>query len=114
MLSIDLESVEAGGKRVPVSTASVARTSAAHKKRNFSFIGGGAGLGALIGGLAGGGRGALIGAGAGAAAGTTGAALTGKKHIGIPPESVVAFRLDRPLAISRSPGPGIVESASAR
>ncbi len=51
------------------------------------MIGGGAGGGALIGGLAGGGKGALIGGLIGAGAGTAGAAFTGNKDVVIPSES---------------------------
>jgi hypothetical protein len=100
LLRISLNSIEIDGSKVPVVTDSVVRTSGGHKKRNLSLIGGGAGLGALIGGLAGGGAGALIGSGAGAAAGTTGAALTGRKHVSIPAESMLVFHLQREVALN--------------
>ncbi len=93
ILAITLDSFELGGKDYRVRTGSIDRVSADHKKRNLSLIGGGAGLGALIGGLAGGGKGALIGAGAGAGAGTAGAAATGKREIGIAAESLLTFPL---------------------
>src|SRR5215471_8426460 len=64
-----------------------------HTTSNATKIGGGAGLGALIGGLAGGGKGALIGAGAGAAAGTGLALATGKQQAVIPAESILSFRI---------------------
>ena len=64
------------------------------------FIGGGAGLGALIGGLAGGGKGALLGAMAGGGAGTAGSAFTGNKQIVLPAETMLTFRLDRPIHIT--------------
>jgi hypothetical protein len=67
------------------------------------LIGGGAGAGALIGGLAGGGKGAAIGALAGAGAGTAGAALTGNKDIVIPAESMVNFHLTAPVTITVAP-----------
>ena len=99
VLSLALDSVRVGGQSVPLSTYTLVRTSNRHRRRNTAIIGGGAGTGALIGGLAGGGAGALIGAGAGAAAGTAGAAITGKKQTGLSAESVVVFRLKSPLRI---------------
>lgn len=62
-------------------------------KRTAGFIGGGAGLGAIIGGVAGGGKGAAIGAVAGAGAGTVGGAATGNKEVEWPAETVLTFRL---------------------
>jgi hypothetical protein len=65
------------------------------------MVGGGAGLGALIGGLAGGGKGAAIGAIAGAGAGTAGTAYTGNKDVVLPAESAVSFKLEQPLEIKK-------------
>lgn len=93
VVSLKLESFEMHHQTYPVVTSSDTRVSGSHKKRNLALIGGGSGVGALIGGLAGGGKGALIGAGAGAAAGTGGAALTGKKNVQIPAETVMTFSL---------------------
>jgi len=63
------------------------------------MVGGGAGLGALIGGLAGGGKGAAIGALAGAGAGTAGTAFTGNKDVVLPAETALSFKLDQPLEL---------------
>jgi hypothetical protein len=68
-----------------------------HNKRNAALIGGGAGAGALLGGVFGGGKGALIGAAAGAGAGTTGAYATGKKDVAFGAERRLSFRLTQPL-----------------
>lgn len=70
-------------------------------KRSAGFIGGGAGAGALIGGIAGGGKGALIGGLLGAGAGTAGAAFTGNKDVVIPSESKVTFHLTKPVTITK-------------
>ncbi|HMF53656.1 MAG TPA: hypothetical protein VK593_04860 [Edaphobacter sp.] len=70
-------------------------------KRTAGMVGGGAGGGALIGGLAGGGKGALIGGLIGAGAGTAGAAFTGNKDIVIPAESVVSFTLQAPVTVTK-------------
>lgn len=93
VLGLRLEAFEHRGQTVPVSTAAYIRTSDRHRKRNLTFIGGGSGAGALIGGLAAGGTGALIGAGAGAAAGTATAAVTGRKHVRLPAETLLRFKI---------------------
>jgi hypothetical protein len=64
------------------------------------MVGGGAGGGALIGGLAGGGKGALIGGLIGAGAGTGGAAFTGNRDVELPAETGLRFRLVKPLEIT--------------
>jgi hypothetical protein len=56
------------------------------------MIGGGAGAGALIGGIAGGGKGAAIGALVGGGAGTGGAGLTGNRDVSFGAESACHFQ----------------------
>ena len=82
-----------------VSTSSYEATGKGKGKRTAGFVGGGAGGGALLGGLAGGGKGALIGGLLGAGAGTAGAAFTGNKDISVPAETVVTFNLTQPITV---------------
>jgi hypothetical protein len=93
-IGLTLDSFALEGRQYRVRTTSIDRVSDRHKKRNSILIGGGAGLGAVIGAIAGGPKGALIGAGAGAGAGTAGAALTGKKQVGIRAETALRFTLE--------------------
>lgn len=99
VLSLVLESVTVNGEAYDVKTSSVSRYLKGKGKRTATLIGGGAGGGALIGGLAGGGKGALIGAAVGAGAGTVGAAYTGNKEIVLPAESALSFKLSEPLTV---------------
>jgi hypothetical protein len=85
-----------------VTTTTYEKAASGKGKRSAGFIGGGAGGGALIGGLAGGGKGALIGGLLGAGAGTAGAAFTGNKDITIPAETVVTVNLSEPITVTRS------------
>ena len=98
-LAMTLDSFELNGETYEVDTSSQSRSTGSHKKRNITLIGGGSGVGAAIGAIAGGGRGAAIGAGAGAAAGTAGAALTGKKDVTVPAETLLRFTLKSPVRI---------------
>jgi hypothetical protein len=96
-IRITLASIAVNGKPVPVETNSIFAGGGSFKKRDLSFIGGGAGGGALIGALAGGGKGAAIGSVLGAAGGTAAAYATGQKEVGFQTEQRLAFRLTQPL-----------------
>ena len=98
-MTLALRSVEVRGADYDLHTSTVGRQSGDHKKRNIAIIGGGGGGGLLIGALAGGGKGALIGGPVGAGAGVAVAALTGKKHVHIPAETAMTFRLTQPLTV---------------
>jgi hypothetical protein len=98
-LRLVLETVTVNNDSYDVHTSSVSRYLKGKGKRTATLIGGGAGGGALIGGLAGGGKGALIGASLGAGAGTAGAAYTGEKEIVLPAESTLSFKLTQPLTV---------------
>lgn len=100
VLEIRLNSITVNGTEKSIQTSAVTRTAKGKGKRTAVMAGGGAGLGALIGGLAGGGKGAAIGAVAGGGAGAGGAAFTGNKDIVLPAESAISFRLASPLEVT--------------
>jgi hypothetical protein len=101
VLQLKLTSIEVNGSARSIETSSVVRSEKGKGKRTAVLAGGGAAVGALIGGLAGGGKGAAIGALAGGGAGTAGAAYTGNKDIVLPAESAVSFKLEAPLEIKK-------------
>lgn len=105
-LVIKLDRVRSKWGSYPVETSSIARAEKGKGKRSAAFIGGGAGLGAIIGGIAGGGKGAAIGALAGGGAGTAGSAFTGNKQIVLPAETLLTFKLDHSVHITEKGGQG--------
>lgn len=98
-LELTLTSIEVGGTRYDIDTSDARRSGQSHTKRNVIFIGGGAGAGAIIGGIIGGGKGAAIGSAVGAGGGTAAAAATGKLDVYLPAESRLSFPLSHPVTI---------------
>jgi hypothetical protein len=98
-LQLRLTSISVGGSDQAISTSAVVRTETGKGKRTAVLAGGGAALGALIGGLAGGGKGAGIGALAGGGAGAGGAAFTGNKDVVLPAESALSFKLEQSIEV---------------
>ena len=100
MMALTLTRLEINGASYRVDTASVARSKKGKGRRSAAFIGGGAGMGMLIGGVATGGVGLLVGGLAGGGAGALGAAFTGNSDLSLPAESVVSFRLQNELTLT--------------
>jgi hypothetical protein len=100
-LAVTLSSVEVNGKTYGLTTSTVGRRAASHKKHNAKWIAGGAAGGALLGALLGGGKGAAIGAGLGAGGGTAGAYTTGRHEVALYSESLLRFQLEAPVTIIR-------------
>lgn len=102
-LVLDLQSVTIGGKRYTIDTAVITqkgKSGVGANKRTATYTGGGAAIGAIIGAIAGGGKGAAIGAGAGAGAGVITQVITKGGSIKVPVESVLTFKLDKPLKVT--------------
>lgn len=101
-LVLDLNSVAIDGRMYQLDTTSVSergRNGVGANKRTAEFAGGGAAVGAIIGAIAGHGKGAAIGAGSGAGAGVLGEILTKGPSVRVPVESVMTFRLERPVRV---------------
>jgi hypothetical protein len=100
-LALTLHSVTVNGKSYNITTSAFAEAAKGKGKRTGIMAGGGAAVGAIIGGIAGGGKGAAIGALAGGGAGTAGAAFTGNKDIVLPAEKLLTFKLAGDLTIKQ-------------
>ena len=74
--------------------------------RSAETIGGGAVLGALIGGILGHGKGAAIGSVAGAGAGTVAQVSTKGQQVKVPAETKLDFTLTDPVSVAVSGGGG--------
>jgi hypothetical protein len=97
-ISLKLNSVSFGGKTHELATEYATVESKGEGKKTTRKVAGGAGLGAIVGGIAGGGKGALIGTAVGAGAGTA-VAAGGEQHLKLPAETRLAFKTSASLRI---------------
>jgi hypothetical protein len=95
-LTLELTDIVINGTAYPLLTSTYEMKGQGEGKKTAKKVVGGAGLGALIGGIAGGGKGAGIGALAGAGAGTAVAATKKGQQLTIPSETLLEFRLQQP------------------
>jgi len=98
-LTLELTDIVINGNSYPLLTSTFEVKGKGEGGNTAKKVVGGAGLGALIGGIAGGGKGALIGTAAGAAGGTVMASSKKGEQISIPSESLLEFRLEQPVAL---------------
>ena len=98
-LTLELTDIVINGTAYPLLTSTYEIKGKGEGGNTAKKVVGGAGLGALIGGLAGGGKGAGIGALAGAGAGTAIAASKKGEQLQIPSETLLEFRLEQPVAL---------------
>ncbi|SFS01558.1 hypothetical protein SAMN05421771_0590 [Granulicella pectinivorans] len=99
ILELRLTTMTLNGQQYALDTHDIVRTKKGKGKRSAAFIGGGAGLGMLVGGIATGGVGLVVGGLAGGGAGTAIAGMTGNRDIDIPAESLMRFRLADDLVV---------------
>jgi hypothetical protein len=92
LIELKVASIQVSGRWQPVVTSIAQTKSSGEGKKTAGKIFGGAGLGAIIGGVAGGGKGAGIGALVGGTAGTV-VAASGEPHLKIPAETRLQFQL---------------------
>jgi hypothetical protein len=101
-LVLDLKSITVEGQQYLISTSDLkesGKQGLGANTRTAEYTGGAAALGAIIGAIAGGGKGAAIGAGAGAGAGALTQVVTKGAAIRVPVETVLTFKLDKPVQI---------------
>lgn len=98
-IDLKVDSITFNGRTYPVVSTVAESRGRSRGRRTLTGTGIGAGTGGLIGGLAGGGAGFAAGALVGGGGGTAVAAGTGKKHLTIPPESMLSFQLQSPLIL---------------
>jgi hypothetical protein len=99
LLELRLTSLTLNGTEYPLTTKDLAESRKGKGRRSAGFIGGGAGLGMLVGGIATGGVGLVVGGLVGGGAGTAAAGMTGNRDLDIPAESIVHFTLADDLVV---------------
>jgi hypothetical protein len=98
LIQLKITEISVRGTKYSVVTSIAEMKGGSEGKATAKKTVGGAGLGAIIGGLAGGGKGAAIGALAGGAGGTA-LAASGQQHLKIPAETRLEFQLQADVTI---------------
>ena len=98
-LVLELTDIVINGTTYPLMTSEYEVKGKGEGGNTTKKVLGGAGLGALIGGIAGGGKGAGIGALVGVGAGTAVAASKKGEQVSVPSETLLEFRLTQPTKL---------------
>ncbi|WP_263381766.1 BON domain-containing protein [Granulicella arctica] len=102
LLTISLVSINRRGDRLPVTTDPFTKAAEGRGKNTAEKVGGGAAVGAILGGIFGGGKGAAIGGLAGGGLGAGAQGVTRGQQVQIPSETLIRFRLANPLDVRAS------------
>ena len=113
-LSIELTGVRRHGTLLPISTDAYTVEGKNRGTNSAEKIGGGAAVGAVLGGIFGHGKGAAIGALAGGGGGAVVQGVTRGQQVEIASESVIHFRLAHPLTVRTSETPSGYEPTTLR
>jgi len=102
LLTIGLTRLKNPGENVALSTEPYSVAGKGRGKNTAEKVGGGAAIGAILGGIFGGGKGAAIGSVAGGGLGAGANAVTKGEQVQIPSESLIRFHLTSavPLRVS--------------
>jgi hypothetical protein len=98
-LALDFDSIMIRGRAVAIDAEPVDITAKSAKKRDAAIVGGGAGAGAIIGGIVNGGKGAAIGALIGAGAGGGTVLATKGYEVHLPSGTTLKVHLTQPARI---------------
>jgi len=101
LLTLELTKLRLNGQSYSLQTSQWSKANTGRGKSTAAKVGGGAAVGAILGGILGGGKGAAIGGAAGAGAGTGVSAAAGKgQQIVLPAEQIIAFQLQSPITVT--------------
>jgi hypothetical protein len=109
LLSLELTSIRRHGDFLHISTDPYTVEGKGRGRNSAEKIGGGAAIGAVLGGIFGGGKGAAIGAAAGGGGGAAVQGFTRGQQVQIASETVIRFRLAQPLTVRSSEAPAAEE-----
>jgi hypothetical protein len=97
-ITLKAKTLAFGGRTYDIVTTAVEHKGGGEGRKTSRKMAGGAGLGAIVGGIAGGGSGAAIGAVAGGATGAI-VASQGTEHLVLPAETRLQFSLDAAVTV---------------